>query len=646
MGFINQARERKNNIEDNPIITPLTKPLNQIQTPEKKTIITPLSKPLNQIQTPEVSKNEQIILKTKFDLIYETINTNPNNTQIAYLSKITGLKKEIVKIYLGILKKQGLIKLEYPLNFFSDVLIKIDKKEEKEEEKVKLPSKKTLLDNYSITVDNVTGKVNIWTTQNEDVPIYELILPKIGFATKAFIDYMINYMAKITSIEQSEITDSKKNEEQKEKFFNKTKIEIKEILPTLPETEINTLTGIIIHNMYGLGDMEIIMGDNWLEEIAINGSKVPVSVYHKRYGWTKTTINLKNENEIYNFAAQVGRKVGRQINSLNPLMDAHLLTGDRVAATLAPISTAGNTITIRRFSRNPWTMIHLVDPEINTMSPEIAAFLWLCIQYELNIMVAGGTASGKTSVLNCVCSLIPATQRIISIEDTREIALPEALHWNWVPMSSRKANPEGQGEISMLDLMVESLRMRPDRIIVGEVRRKEQAETLFETMHTGHSVYATMHADSVEQVERRLLEPPLEIPKTEIGALQLIIVQYRDRRKGSRRTLEVAEILNQETDNKNLSLNYLFRWKPRSDTFEKINDSIRIMEDLNMHTGMTNKDLEDDLKKKENILKWMVKHNVKDVDTVGKIMKIYYKSPEIIINASENDLIPKEVVKD
>jgi flagellar protein FlaI len=279
------------------------------------------------------------------------------------------------------------------------------------------------------------------------------------------------------------------------------------------------------------------------------------------------------------------------------------------------------------------------------MSPEIAALLWLCIQYELNIMVAGGTASGKTSVLNSICSLIPATQRILSIEDTRELSLPEALHWNWVPMSSRKANPEGQGGVTMLDLMVESLRMRPDRIIVGEVRRKEQAETMFETMHTGHSVYSTMHADTVEQLESRLIEPPIEVPKTEIGALQLIVVQYRDRRKGARRTLEVAEILSQEGDDNSLALNYLFKWKPRTDTFEKINSSIRIMEVLNLHTGMTHSEIEKDLESKQNILVWMSRHKLKDVDKVGKVMKIYYKTPSIIIEAAERDVNPNEIIE-
>ena len=132
--------------------------------------------------------------------------------------------------------------------------------------------------------------------------------------------------------------------------------------------------------------------------------------------------------------------------------------------------------------------------------------------------------------------------------------------------------------------------------IVGEVRRKAQAETMFEAMHTGHSVYTTLHADTVDQVKRRLIEPPIEIPRSEVESLQLVLVQFRDRRKGIRRTLELAEILTGGKEQ--LETNYLYRWMPRTDTFEKVNDSIRVFEDLNLHTGMTPKEIRDDLKER------------------------------------------------
>jgi flagellar protein FlaI len=234
-------------------------------------------------------------------------------------------------------------------------------------------------------------------------------------------------------------------------------------------------------------------------------------------------------------------------------------------------------------------------------------------------------------VLNTLSSLIPPTNRIISIEDTRELSLPEALHWNWVPLASKSANAEGQGEVTMLDLMVASLRMRPDRIVVGEIRRKAQAESMFEAMHTGHSVAATMHADTAEQVKRRLTQPPIDIPENEIQALQLVLVQYRDRRRGIRRTLEVAELLPGAADEK-VNLNYLYRWRPRRDVFVKDEESIRVIEDMNLHTGMTQNEIEQDLANKSDILQWMLDNKITDVDKVGHVMRIYYKYPQLLID--------------
>ena len=635
MGFIENAR---NKIDNNQTSSNIEKEnINNEEEVKKETFD-------NQNEKDVKKKNfTQKTIKqiyTEYDKIIDYLRQNDKKAKIKEIDQILNKKSEPI---LKILESEKILKIEYPINFFSEPTIKLEK-EYTPKKRLDMPKDKELHDSYLIDVDGVKGIVNIWVSSKEDVPLYDLVLPKIDIGTEAFINHIIEDLAKKISFDENEVKDYTKYNEFKNKMINRIKEEVL-LNFEISDDELKIISGTIFHQMLGLGEIEMILGDNWLEEVAINGSNVPVSVFHKRMGWTKTNFFLENEEDIYNLASQIGRKVGRQINSLNPLMDAHLVTGDRIAATLKPISTSGNTMTIRRFSRNPWTIIHMIDPKINTMSIEVAAFLWLCIQYELNILVAGGTASGKTSALNSICSLIPATQRILSIEDTREISLPNDLHWNWVPLSSRKANPEGQGGVSMLDLMVESLRMRPDRIIVGEVRRKEQAETLFETMHTGHSVYATIHADTVEQVERRLIEPPIEIPKSEVGALQLIVVQYRDRRRGARRTLEVAEVLSQETDDKSLGLNYLFRWKPRTDTFEKINSSIRIMEDLNLHTGMTATDIEKDLREKEKILKWMLKYNIKDVDLVGKVMKVYYKSPKTIIDLSERDVNPEEFFK-
>jgi archaeal flagellar protein FlaI len=489
---------------------------------------------------------------------------------------------------------------------------------------------KELLETYGIEADGVQGLVEIYRSRNENVPVYELTLPELDVGTSAMLDEISEIMAKQVPVTVDEITDPRKIKALKERFYKSALSFIKEKITGIEEKKISVLAGILLHKMYGLGEIEVLLGDGMLEEIAINNSNYPIAVFHKKYGWVKTNKSMDNENQIYNFAAQIGRKVGRQITTLTPIMDAHLLTGDRVSSTLFPISTMGNTITIRKFARSPWTIVTLI--KNRTVSKEIIAFLWLAIQFEINILVAGGTASGKTSFLNSLTVFIPPSQRVLSIEDTREIELSEPQHWNWVPMSSRSANPEGQGEVTMLNLMVASLRMRPDRIIVGEVRTKEQAGTLFEAMHTGHSVYTTMHADTVDQMKRRLLEEPIAIPKNEAEALQLFVVQYRDRRKNIRRTLEVAEVLPGGND---LEINYLFRWRPRSDTFEKASKSIRVYEDLNLHVGMTEEEITTDLAEKEEILQWMIEKDISTIQKIGKVMEMYYRNPQRILEAAK-----------
>ena len=486
------------------------------------------------------------------------------------------------------------------------------------------------IEEYKFSADGIPVKVIIFSDRKHNVPIYEIFNPEIPEGTKALIEVITDELVREHGTIIEDANNIEKITVEKKRFLEHAEKKLKSKMPELKQNEIDLLAGHIIHRIYGLGEIELLMSDNWLEEIAVNGTRNPISVYHRKYGWCRTTKHLKTEEAIYNISSRIGRYSGREITTLNPIMDSHLLGGDRATSTLYPISSHGNTITIRRFSRNPWTPISLLNPSINNMSMQMAAFIWQAVQYELNAIVIGGTASGKTSMLNALSSFIVPNQRVISIEDTREITLPETLEWNWVPLTTRLPNPENQGAVDMLDLMIASLRMRPDRIIVGEIRKKAHAETLFEAMHTGHSVYATMHADTVSQAIKRLSEPPIEIPQAEIESLHLLISQYRDRRKGIRRTSEIAEIVN--SGNEKLDLNYVFRYKPRTDSFEKTSESIRIIEELNLHTGMTPKEISDDLREKESILKWMLSYNISSIHDFGNIISAYYKSPQEILD--------------
>ncbi|ODS39303.1 MAG: hypothetical protein A7316_11195 [Candidatus Altiarchaeales archaeon WOR_SM1_86-2] len=310
-------------------------------------------------------------------------------------------------------------------------------------------------------------------------------------------------------------------------------------MPKDGEEKKNILSNILMHELVGFGVADFMLEDKNLEEIVFHGTESPITVYHKKYGWVRSNAYFEKEEYIRNIAESIGRRVGRTIDISNPVLDAHMPTGERISATLPPISDRGTTITIRKFRKNPWTIVHFISPENKTLNKHAAALLWLCVQYELNILVAGGTGSGKTSILNAISQLFPVNQHIITIEEIRELTLPKYFNWNWIPLVERKS-VGGRGEVPILDLVVASLRMRPDRIIVGEVRRAKESEVMFEAMKTGHSVYGTMHADNARQVYRRLTSPPFSIQAIDLESLDLIVVQRRDRRTGLRRTYEIA----------------------------------------------------------------------------------------------------------
>ncbi len=469
-------------------------------------------------------------------------------------------------------------------------------------------------DEYNFVSNEIPIKIRIYTEKKEFVPIYDVSISSISKNTEIILEKIRQELITEVNLGIVDITDLKKGNLIEQRFKETISFLINKHFPDVDKKTMNFLKSYLIQKSLGMGNIEILMNDANLEEIAINNAEEPVWVYHRKHGWLKTNITLNNEEQIKHYATLIGKKVGRQITILEPLMDANLSTGDRVNSTLLPISLKGNTITLRKFAAKPWTITDFI--KTKTISAEAAALVWLGVQYELSIIIAGGTATGKTSMLNVVSNFFPPNQRIISIEDTHEIQLPKFLHW--IPMITRLPNPEGRGAITMLDLLVNSLRMRPDRIIVGEIRRKEEAEVLFEAIHTGHSVYATVHANDTNETVTRLTNPPIDIPKSMIPAISMILVQYRNRRTGTRKTFQISEILPDSSTNVLIQLNI------KKGKLEKAHESISIMKTLQMFTGMTRNEINKDTKEKELVLNWMVKHDINTVDEVGRVMAEYY----------------------
>lgn len=480
-----------------------------------------------------------------------------------------------------------------------------------------------VLENYIIKcAESMDVRVSI--RKKGTTVIYNLEIPEIDSATSVLLEDIRNELISMTNLGAGEIIEPNAIEEIREKFMEHAGELLKKKIPTLAEATKHILVNKLMQDMLGLGEIEFLVNDSNLEEIVIPSSTEPIRVFHKRYGWLPTNFLIRREDEIINYSNIVARRVGRQITILSPLLDAHLVSGDRVNAVLYPISTKGNTITIRRFARDPYTIIDLIGNR--TCSIEIAALLWLAVEYEMNMIVSGGTASGKTVLLNACMPFIPPNHRIISVEDTRELMLPEFLYWT--PLVTRSANPEGKGAITMLDLLVNSLRMRPDRIVLGEMRRKEEAMVLFEAMHTGHSVYATMHANSSSETISRLINPPLSVPANLLNAVNLNVVMFRDRREGIRRVFQVGEF-NVSGDKTNA--NVLYRWVQEGDKIIKHSDNSRFFEDISRNTGMTQNEVNEDIAKKESILMWLVKNKIRSLEEFGKVMNYYYSDKSFLL---------------
>jgi flagellar protein FlaI len=476
-----------------------------------------------------------------------------------------------------------------------------------------------ILEEYTNKIRDIPVSISIRKKEDSYTYSYNVSISGISKNTEIVLEEIQEQLIKIMNLENFEVDEVTGQTDQK--FETAATNFLNEYFPYSDDETKKLLKSYLLSRSLGMGYMDFLLNDVHLEEIAIDNAKEPIWVYHRKWGWMKTNIFMSSEEQIKQTAARIGRNVGRQINTLNPLLDASLPSGERVNATISPITVKGNTITLRKFSEDPWTITKFI--ETKTITPQVAAFIWQIMQFEMSILVVGGTASGKTSMLNALSNFIPPNQRIISIEDTAELKLASFLYW--VPMMTRLENAEGKGRVTMEDLLVNSLRMRPDRILVGEVRKSADAETLFEAIHTGHSCYATFHANNSREAIARLTSEPVNVPKALLPAINIMLVQFRNRRTGKRRTFEVAEVL------ENNEYNVLFKYDAKKDILLESQKSKRVMQELSMFTGLSEAELKKDLEEKKTILDAMVKMKIFNIEKVGKIMADYYANKDKLL---------------
>ncbi|MEK6976458.1 MAG: type II/IV secretion system ATPase subunit [Candidatus Thermoplasmatota archaeon] len=383
----------------------------------------------------------------------------------------------------------------------------------------------------------------------------------------------------------------------------------------------------VLRDFIGEGPLDILVHDSLIEDISCDGPHEPIFVYHRKYESVTTTIRYRDHAHLDSFVIRLAQRAGKHISIAEPILDATMRDGSRLQATLAKeVSTFGSTFTIRKFREIPFSPVDLV--RFGTMSPSMLAYLWMVIQYHMSSIYAGGTASGKTTAINAIMMFIPPQQKVVTIEDTREIRIPQP---NWIAgitrggFGPRDANGRQAGEIDMFQLLKNALRQRPEYIIVGEVRGAE-AYSLFQAMATGHAAYGTMHADSVDAVIHRLESEPINIPRSLLEALDVVCVQIQTRVGGKRvrRTKQITEIVGVDPNTREILTNEVFNWIPAADQFEYSGVSY-VLERIAAEAGLAQHEVISEMQDRVRVIEYLVGTNLTDYNKIANLIATYYK---------------------
>ncbi|HVP95010.1 MAG TPA: type II/IV secretion system ATPase subunit [Methanoregulaceae archaeon] len=443
--------------------------------------------------------------------------------------------------------------------------------------------------------------------------------------------------------------------ELKDRIFERLDINSRDIVPEFAKKTLRKITDEIIAD-YGLSLTPIqrakilynmekeflgqslidpIMHDKYIEDISCDGVNSAIFVYHARFESMKTNLMFTNAEDLDSFVTKLAQRAGKYISIAEPMLDATMSDGSRIQMTLGQEVTAhGSTFTVRKFRDEPITPTDLID--WHTFSPLSVAFLWLAVETGKSLILAGGTASGKTTALNAIALFIPPLAKIVTLEDTRELKLP---HPNWIPSITRQSfDSAGKGEIDMYELLRAALRQRPEYILVGEVRGKE-AQTLFQAMSTGHVTYSTIHADSVASVVHRIENPPLDVPRNMLSALDLVCVQVQARVGGQRirRNKQIIEILDIDPRTNELITNEVFKWRQATDEIQYSGKSF-ILEEIMEERGWTEERIREELKRRQEVLEWMRLKKIRHFRDVSNILVSYFRDPEAVIQKVRADL--------
>ncbi|RLJ07643.1 MAG: type IV secretion system protein VirB11 [Candidatus Aenigmatarchaeota archaeon] len=456
-------------------------------------------------------------------------------------------------------------------------------------------------------------------------PVYEVVEPAITLADKELIEKVKAELEEKLDVDLSKLGVVKA----RDLLRDAVALSLKEMGVDLDPEKFAVIMYYIERDLMGLGKIEPLMADPNIEDLSCDGVGIPIYVYHRdpRLGSIRTNVVFNDPDELNRFVIRLAQKCNKTISIAEPLLDGALPDGSRVQATLgSDIARKGSNFTIRKFTEKPLTPAHMI--YYNTLSAIELAYLWLAVEYGQSILISGGTATGKTSLLNVLSLFIRPTLKVVSIEDTAELRL---YHPHWIPHVSRTPlSVKGRiGEVTLFDLLKSSLRQRPDYIIVGEVRGKE-AYVLFQQMATGHPSLATIHAASIPQLIDRLVTPPISLPPSLLENIDIVVFLTLARLKGRyvRRADSILEITGIQNDRP--VSNKVFAWNPAKDEHEIVGKSV-VLKKIAKKTGVSEEVIKAELVKRRAILEWMYENGIYDYKDATRIIHAYYTTPERVL---------------
>ena len=410
--------------------------------------------------------------------------------------------------------------------------------------------------------------------------------------------------------------------EQAKKIIDKYRIS----LGWLPDVSWYKILYHAERDLVGFARIDPFMRDPNIEDISCDGVNKPVYVWHRNYESIETNVRFESDEELDNIVVKLVHMSGKHVSSAFPIVDASLPGKHRLAVCYRrEVTPFGTAFTIRKFREDPFSIIDLI--KIGTFSEEMAAYFWVCLENSASIMVLGGTAAGKTTALNALACLIKPGSKLVTIEETAELNLPQE---NWVSLIARQSYGLGGsniGEVTLFDLVKTSMRHRPDILIVGEVRGQE-AYALFQALATGHGGMCTMHAENLDSAVKRLTQKPMDISPAYMPLMNVILSIRRvhlvkdGERRAYRRVINVNEIADYE------DYRCTFKWNPVKDDYQPLLEKSVMLASITERAGVNKKDLLTEIEKRKNMLQWMKERNIRSYKDVAAIIAEYYARPK------------------